>query len=261
LKIEVHLNASAQSHSEWMADTGELSHTDEDGLSATDRIEETGFPLTGSWKTSENLAFTTLTGDLDADEVDRMHEGLMDSAGHRANILDPEVSYVGIGLAPGELTVGGSTQDAVFLTQNFAETDGEVLVQEEVDGQTVLQPYQDGEPVGEPEPVDDAEEDQDDDEDDAEDQEEDPESDSGSECFVATAAYGGRSHPDVRKLRRFRNKVLVRHAVGRTLIHCYQVIGPRMAQVVSFDGVSGRVSRAVISPLARLAGTWADRRR
>ena len=154
LRIEAHLNASAQSHSDWMADTGTFSHAGEGGSSATDRIEEAGFPLTGSWQTAENIAYISITGDLDAGEADRMHDGLMESEGHRENILDPGAAYVGIGLSPGTITLDGIDHEVVFLTQNFADTDGEVLVQGEVDGQTVLQPYQDGEPVGDPQPAD-----------------------------------------------------------------------------------------------------------
>ena len=149
LKIEAHLNSSAQSHSEWMGETGTFSHTGENGSSATDRIEDADFPLTGYWQTSENIAFISVTGEMDAGETDRMHEGLMESAGHRANILDPDAAYVGVGLSEGT-SPDGVNRDAVFLTQNFADTDGQVLVQEEVDGETVLQPYQNGEPVGEP---------------------------------------------------------------------------------------------------------------
>jgi hypothetical protein len=136
LQIEAHLNASAQSHSDWMGETGTFDHTGEGGSSATDRIEDAGFPLTGSWQTAENIAFISVTGELDAGEADRMHEGLMESAGHRANMLDPNAAYVGVGLSQGSITVDGDSHDVVFLTQNFADTDGQVLVQEEVDGET-----------------------------------------------------------------------------------------------------------------------------
>ena len=47
--------------------------------------------------------------------------------------------------------------------------------------------------------------------------------------FVATAAYGSRSHPDVVALRRFRDEVLVRSAPGRAFVAAYRVLGPRMA--------------------------------
>jgi uncharacterized protein YkwD len=265
LKIEAHLNASAQSHSDWMAATGTLSHTGAGGSSVKDRVEDEGFPLEGSWRTTENLAFTTTTGDLDDGEVRAMHDGLMDSPGHRANILDPDVSYVGVGLSIGEIEAGGQDREAVFLTQNFAETEGRVLVQEEEAGETVLQEYEDGAAVGEPEYVDQPPPEEEDDRDarDREDEDEDDGGGSGSggACFVATAAYGSHWHPDVRVLRRFRDKVLVGHGAGRAFVRAYGILGPRLARVVSHDRVSGRVARAVIAPLARLAGAWLDRRR
>ena len=70
LKLEVHLNASAQGHSDWMSATGTFSHTGEDGSTATDRIGDAGFPLTGSWQTAENLAYVSIAGGLDAGELD-----------------------------------------------------------------------------------------------------------------------------------------------------------------------------------------------
>ena len=252
LKIEAHLNSSAQSHSEWMGETGNFSHAGEGGSSATDRIEEAGFPLTGSWHTAENLAYVSVTGPLDAGEADRMHEGLMGSAEHRANILDPNAAYVGVGIAEGTATVDGNEHEVVFLTQNFADTDGEVLVQEEVDGQTVLQPYQNGEPIGEPHDPGTLPEDPDEDPDEPDDEDpQDRDTASGGGCFVTTAAYGSRSHPDVVALRRFRDEVLIRHAAGRAFIRAYWVVGPKLAGLVSAERGSGRAARALISPLAR----------
>jgi hypothetical protein len=247
LKIEAHLNASAQAHSDWMAGTGKFSHAGEGGSSATERIDEAGFPLTGSWQTAENIAYISITGDLDSGEADRMHDGLMESEGHRENILDPGAAYVGIGLAPGTINLDGIDHEVVFLTENFADTDGEVLVQEEVDGQAVLQPYQDGEPVGDPiaaeeEPPQDPDE-----------EEQEPVSASAGGCFVATAAYGSWSHPDVVALRRFRDEVLAAHAAGRAFIRAYRFLGPKLARRVSPTRPSGRAARALIAPLARLA--------
>jgi hypothetical protein len=265
LKVEAHLNASAQGHSDWMASEGTLSHIGEDGSTATERIEDTGLPLSGDWRTAENIGYLSVTGDLDEAELDRLHEGLMESAGHRANMLDPQVSYVGIGLSVGNLP--GSDQDVVFLTENFADTDGQVLVQEEVGGETVFQPYEDGEPVGDAEaPPDDAynPDDGPDSPDDPASPEEEDEQEaataSAGGCFVATAAYGSYWHPDVVRLRRFRDEVLVNHPFGRAFIRAYLVIGPKLACLVSPQGRSGRVARALISPLARRAEAWANRR-
>jgi uncharacterized protein YkwD len=287
LKLEAHLNASAQDHSDWMADTGSLSHTGEDGSSVGDRIAETGLPLTGAARWSENVAYTSVEGRLGADEADRMHEGLMSSAEHRANILDPDVSYVGIGLSVGTIE-GGGGREMAFLTQNFAATDGKVLVQTEVGGETLLQPWQNGEPVGEPFAPDEGEGQPDDPDPDhtPEDEEEDgggedegdgavdnggdpdgrgnpdrddDDEDSGGGCFVATAAYGDRLHPDVVDLRRFRDEVLVDHAAGRTFIRIYRVIGPPLARLVEPHRPSGRAARALFAPLARAARRAADR--
>lgn len=238
LKIEAHLNASAQAHSDWMAETGTfpVSHTGEGGSSPTDRIEATGLQLTGPAKTAENVGAVSISGDFDAGEIDVLHEGLMDSPGHHANIMDPDVAYVGIGLSIGTIDVQGIEQEAVYLTQNFAYTDGAVLVQEEVDGETVLQPYEDGEPVGEAE---------------EEEVPEDEEAQESASCFVATAVYGSPTHPDVLALRRFRDEVLVRHAAGRAFIRVYWLVGPRLARLVAADRRSGRIGRALIGPLAR----------
>ena len=193
-----------------------------------------------------------------------MHEGLMESAGHRANILDPNAAYVGIGLSVGNITLDGATHEVVFLTQNFADTEGQVLVQEEQGGQTVLQPYQDGEPIGEPLDPEDADTDDPEDPDQPQDPDEEDQGDaetaSAGGCFVATAAYGSWSHPDVVALRRFRDEVLTRHAAGRAFIRAYRIVGPKLARLVSAERRSGRAARALISPLARLARARADRR-
>jgi hypothetical protein len=254
LKVEAHLNASAQGHSDWMAETGTLSHTGAGGSSATERIDEAGFPLEGKWQTAENVAYGSLSGPLDAGEADELHARLMDSPGHRANILDPDAAYVGIGLSVGTATVDGMALDVAYLTENFADTDGQVLVQEEVAGATVLQAYLDGEPVGDPVPAEDPDDPDDPGSpDDPDDDEGDPASDGGSGCFVATAAYGDRAHPDVVALRDFRDTVLVRHPAGRAFIRTYRTIGPVLATFVAPDRPSGRLARSLISPLARRA--------
>lgn len=88
-------------------------------------------------------------------------------------------------------------------------------------------------------------------EDEDEEDPQDSESGAGGGCFVATAAYGHRSHPDVADLRIFRDRHLVRSALGRAFIRSYWVIGPRMAQHVSANAASGKGLRAILSPLVR----------
>lgn len=65
-------------------------------------------------------------------------------------------------------------------------------------------------------------------------------------CFVATAAYGDRLHPEVVWLRAWRDRVLVRTAAGRAFIRFYWMVGPRMARHVQADRPSGRAFRGLI---------------
>ena len=254
LKVEAHLNSAAQDHSDWMGDTGSpLTHDGEDGSTPTDRIGDSGFPLTGSWGTAENIAARTVVGDLGNDDVDALHQTLMNSPDHLANIMNPDVSYVGIGLSVGQ--VDGIPGDAAILTEDFGETDGRTLVQEEQGGETVYQPYQDGEPVGEPQPAPAADETDTDNPDDPnpDDPDDQQAREASSGCFVATAAYGSYDHPDVVALRRFKDEVLDRSVAGRAFVSFYWYVGPRLARRVSTDGISGRVARSLIAPLARRA--------
>lgn len=265
VNVEVHLNAAAQSHTDWMATTGILSHTGQGGSSASERIEDADFPLEGSWRTAENIAYVSITGIPDRGEADAMHQNLMDSPGHRANILQPDVLYVGIGLSQGVVTQGSTDHDVLFLTQNFANTEGVVSVQKaRPDGWPQTVDYEQGAPVGVPVdvaelpdpqppvfdrdgPVNPTDPTDPDDEEDPQ----DPDTGGGGGCFVATAAYGGRSHPDVVALRRFRDETLIRYRAGRAFVRAYWAVGPLMARRVSPSGLSGRALRTGLSALVR----------
>lgn len=124
LVLEQNLNTSADRHSQWMTDTDTFSHTGVGGSTHTDRIRAADFNLQGSWRTAENIAAVTVSGLSSLyDEVDRLHANLMNSPLHRANILDPAVDYIGIGILTGPLTYGsGNRLDSVIVTQNFAAT-------------------------------------------------------------------------------------------------------------------------------------------
>ena len=50
--LELRLNTSAEEHSQWMLATGNFSHTGEGGSSATQRMRDAGFVLSGSWRTA-----------------------------------------------------------------------------------------------------------------------------------------------------------------------------------------------------------------
>ncbi|NER08303.1 MAG: hypothetical protein F6K17_40045, partial [Okeania sp. SIO3C4] len=81
------LGQAAQTHTENMALQDFFEHTGLDGLSAGDRIEATGYDFS-AW--AENIA----AGYLTPEEV---VEGWMNSPGHRANILDPNLQEIGVG--------------------------------------------------------------------------------------------------------------------------------------------------------------------
>lgn len=78
----------ARAHSVDMLQRGYFAHENLDGLSPFDRMRLGGIRFTAA---GENLAL--------APTVVLAHQGLMDSPGHRANILNPQYGRVGIGAA------------------------------------------------------------------------------------------------------------------------------------------------------------------
>lgn len=70
-------------------------------------------------------------------------------------------------------------------------------------------------------------------------------------CFIATAVYGDYEHPDVMRLRAFRDAVLTENAFGRLFIRTYYQHGPKLARRLN--------QRSRISALVRgLLGTFVD---
>lgn len=127
LQLEKNLNTSADAHSAWMLQEDIFSHTGVDGSSATQRIRDADFDLSGSWRTAENIAVQSERGpDGIMDDVENLHVSLMNSPGHRANILNPDLDYIGIGIALGDFDFSSGTYESVIVTQNFASTGGRV---------------------------------------------------------------------------------------------------------------------------------------
>lgn len=262
--VELHLNHAAQTHSDWMSEAGALSHRGAGGSSPADRAGDAEFPLDGgSWHLTENVAYKGISGEPARDDVEEMHAALMQSSSHQTNILDSDVDYLGVGLSTGQMQVGGVMQDVVYMTQNFGSTSQPVLVQEEVDGQTVATTYVDGEAVdGSSRPVEQEDEDEDQDTGPEPVQDEDsPQQDgSGGSCFVATAAYGDRMHRDVVMLRRLRDEVLAPYRAGRAFIRLYWIVGPRIARLVHPERTTGRVARLLLMPCVAGAAWLVQRR-
>lgn len=251
VEVEVHLNSAAQDHSDWMASEQVLSHTGSGDSSPGERVEDAEFVLSGSWKVTENVAYRSFNESFGETEIEEIHAALMNSKAHRDNVLDPEVSYIGVGISTGQMDGGNGPQDVLFLTQNFAETTSPVSLQiieqdEEVPALAIgsLSGSSQDPGIEQDEPSD-----QQVDGADAED-EDDNESSSSSDsaCFVATAAYGDRMHPDVVALRAYRDQTLSHYAAGRMFIKFYWIVGPKMAKLVHPERLSGRVARLILRP-------------
>jgi uncharacterized protein YkwD len=95
-----------------------FSHTDpETGKSSTDRIRDSGY-LAGAngWSVGENIAMGQATAAALMDDW-------MTSPGHRANILKPEFTHLGVGVTLGVWQAWqgnfGNWNQVTFSTQNF----------------------------------------------------------------------------------------------------------------------------------------------
>lgn len=87
LTLDPLLQSAARGHSQEMFELGYFGHDSPVSGSPSDRLDTIGaqYMVTG-----ENLAY--------APDVDVAHEGLMDSTGHRANILSSDFRWIGIGV-------------------------------------------------------------------------------------------------------------------------------------------------------------------
>ena len=117
LVFDAELDAAAQSHAVWMDQTDIFSHTGVGNSSPGDRIAAAGYDNAG-W--AENVAYAswwdpTGTVVMDQATVDQLHRQLMDSPGHRANILSADMREIGIGLHQGVV----NDLPAAFVTAVF----------------------------------------------------------------------------------------------------------------------------------------------
>ncbi|MED3574951.1 CAP domain-containing protein [Cytobacillus praedii] len=102
LEWDDHVKETARKHSKDMAVNNYFSHTNLEGLSPFDRMSDDDIFFTFA---GENLA----TGQFSSIFA---HEGLMNSLGHRENILRPEYQYLGVGVAFNE-------ESHPYYTENF----------------------------------------------------------------------------------------------------------------------------------------------
>lgn len=74
----------------------------------------------------------------------------------------------------------------------------------------------------------------------------------GGPCFVATAAYGDRMHPDVIALRKFRDNHLVKYRLGRSFVRLYWRIGPVLAEHTKPEDPHANMARIALTLLVKV---------
>ncbi|MDI7864930.1 CAP domain-containing protein [Rhizobiaceae bacterium n13] len=125
LAFDNDLSEAAQGHSKWMLAADVFSHTGSGGSSATQRMKDAGYLLQGSWATGENIAWATTRAPAGyQDEVKLLHTNLMNSSGHRANLLNPNFREVGLGVEVGDY----KGRSSAFVTENFAKTGSDTFL-------------------------------------------------------------------------------------------------------------------------------------
>lgn len=102
LKWDEAARATARKHSEDMAENRYFSHTNLAGKSPFDRMKDDGITF---FVAGENLAYGQYSSIF-------AHEGLMNSMGHRENIVKPDFGYLGIGAA-------FNSDNQPYFTANF----------------------------------------------------------------------------------------------------------------------------------------------
>ena len=108
LSRDARLQEIARVHSREMARTGEVVHVSDKSGGAVDRVRAAHVsPVPRTLAENVGRAFSTV----------EVENGFMGSPGHRANILNPDITHVGIGVAVGQAE-GGVVP--LFFTQLFA---------------------------------------------------------------------------------------------------------------------------------------------
>src|SRR4051794_15593601 len=114
------LDQAAEGHSQWMIDTDTFSHTGAGGSNPGARMMAAGYVFGGSsWANGENIAWaSTRAPNGYQDEVDLLHANLMNSPGHRENLLNGDFKEAGLGFEVGEF----QGWQGAFVTEDFARS-------------------------------------------------------------------------------------------------------------------------------------------
>ncbi len=115
LKLETRLTKVAQSHCQDMLAHGFIAHTSPAGGEASDRVARAGLSAT--------VVLENIGRGYSASEI---HQGLMESPGHRGNILSPDAREFGIGV----VAEAESGRLAFLATELFTRLAREVAVKD-----------------------------------------------------------------------------------------------------------------------------------
>jgi len=119
------LNSAADSHTDWMIATDTFSHTGVNGSTPTVRMTGAGYTFSGSWASGENIAWASTRSPAGyQDEVRLLHTNLMNSPGHKANILNPSFREIGIGFNTGAY----QGWNGAFVTEDFARSGSKIFL-------------------------------------------------------------------------------------------------------------------------------------
>lgn len=73
-------------------------------------------------------------------------------------------------------------------------------------------------------------------------------------CFVASVVYGSSEAPQVRKLQRLRDDVLLKHPIGKRLVRIYYIYSANIAAYLRNHHFLAKLVRyLLVSPLAAVA--------
>ncbi|MFO7900670.1 MAG: SdrD B-like domain-containing protein [Planctomycetota bacterium] len=126
LAFNLYLIDAARDHSQWLLDHNAFSHTGAGGSSPGDRMEAAGYTFEGNWGWAENIGWKGTTGTVDVTQFVYEIEGNLfgdagyPGAGHRENLLAPDMREIGIGAVEGVFTDDGTDYNSVMVTQDFA---------------------------------------------------------------------------------------------------------------------------------------------
>ena len=110
------LMAAATAHSKDMLDRGYYDHVAPDGDTPEQRVQATGYSYSSM---AENIHRRSLSyaAEPTQEDLELVFEDWMDSSGHRANVLNPDLHEIGIGAAFGHL--GTEVETSGLYTVDF----------------------------------------------------------------------------------------------------------------------------------------------